>query len=56
VQAEDVLPSEMAVTIAGTWLGPCAAGQRPGDIVKPTLPDGGRLNILDMLKAKSPPL
>jgi Protein of unknown function (DUF3617) len=56
VQGEDVLPSERAVTIAGTWLGPCAADQRPGDIVKPAFPNGGRLNILDMIKAKSRPL
>jgi hypothetical protein len=54
VQGGDEPRSEM--TVAGTWLGPCAAGQRPGDIVKPALPDGARLNILDMIKGKSPPL
>jgi Protein of unknown function (DUF3617) len=43
-------------TTDGTWLGPCAADQRPGDIVKPALPNGARLNVLDMVKAKSPPL
>jgi Protein of unknown function (DUF3617) len=51
-QGEDVPRSEL--NLAGTWLGPCAADQRPGDIVKPALPNGGRLNILDMKKAKGP--
>jgi hypothetical protein len=31
-----------AVTIAAKWLGPCAPGQRPGDIV---LPGGIKLNV-----------
>jgi len=56
VQGEDVPGSPMTVTVAGTWLGPCAADQKPGDIIKPVLPNGARLNILDMIKAKSPPL
>jgi Protein of unknown function (DUF3617) len=55
VQGEDV-PGMTTMTLAGRWLGPCAADQRPGDIVSPALPNGARLNILDMIKAKSPPL
>lgn len=31
--------------IAATWLGPCAAGQKPGDIV---MPNGMKMNVLDM--------
>ena len=56
VQAEDVPVSARTPTVTGTWLGPCGADQRLGDIVSPALPNGGRLNILDMIKAKSPPL
>jgi hypothetical protein len=56
VQAEDVPVGARTQTVAGAWLGPCAADQRPGDIVSPALPNGARLNILDMIKAKSPPL
>jgi Protein of unknown function (DUF3617) len=56
VQSEDVPASASTMTVAGTWLGPCAADQRPGDIISPALPNGARLNILDMIKAKSPPL
>lgn len=57
VQGRDDLPAAVTTrTVAGTWLGPCTAGQRPGDIVKPVLPNGAKLNILDMVKAKSPPL
>jgi hypothetical protein len=55
-QSEDFLRGAMTVTVVGTWLSPCAADQRPGDIVKPALPNGRMLNLLDMFKAKSPPL
>ena len=56
LQGEDVPHGAMTMTIAGSWLGPCAADQRPGDIVKPALPNGRMLNLLDMYKAKSPML
>lgn len=52
VQAEDVPVGVRTLTVAGTWLGPCAADQRPGDNIKPA--HGARLNILEMIKAKSP--
>lgn len=49
------------LTATETWLGPCAVDQRPGDIVMLNgavnyFANGFRLNILDMIKAKSPPL
>lgn len=37
----------ITMTMNGTWLGPCAAGQRPGDVV---MPGGLKLNIRDMRK------
>ena len=53
----DALPGgKMTMTMAAKWLGPCAADQRPGDIISPAPANGARLNILDMIKAKSPPL
>jgi hypothetical protein len=54
VEAEEVPASARTMTIAGTWLGPCAADQRPGDIVSPALPNGARLNILGLMKWKGP--
>jgi len=54
VEAEDVPASARTMTIAGTWLGPCAADQRPGDIVSPALPNGARLNILGLMEWKGP--
>src|SRR5215813_12128820 len=49
VQAEDVPVSARTQTVTGTWLGACAADQRPGDIISPALPNGAKLNILDMI-------
>jgi hypothetical protein len=37
--------SEMAVTSAGRWVGQCAAGQKPGDMI---MPNGSTMNIKDM--------
>jgi hypothetical protein len=34
VQAEDVPVRARTLTVTGTWLGPCAADQRPGEIIK----------------------
>ncbi len=39
----DIGPINM--TIAGKWLGPCEAGQKPGDLI---LPGGMKLNLRDM--------
>ena len=38
VQAEDVPVRARTQTITGTWPGPCAADQRPGDIISPPCP------------------
>ena len=38
---------EMHMKIAATWLGACAAGQRPGDII---MSNGVTMNVLDMQK------
>jgi Protein of unknown function (DUF3617) len=36
------------LTVTGKWLGPCEAGQRPGDLI---LPNGIKLNLKDMGKS-----
>lgn len=40
------------MNIAAKWLGPCAADQKPGDIV---MPNGAKMNILDMKKGMGAP-
>jgi hypothetical protein len=40
------------MTIQATWLGSCAAGQRPGDVI---MADGITMNILDLRKQSRPP-
>jgi hypothetical protein len=42
---------ETRMSLQGTWLGPCAAGQRPGDIIM----DGRTINMRDLGKAVAPP-
>lgn len=39
------------MTISSKWLGPCAADQRPGDVI---MGGGMKINILDMQKMKLP--
>jgi hypothetical protein len=41
------LPVLPTVTMTAKWLGPCAAGQRPGDMI---LPNGETINIPDLQK------
>ncbi len=36
------------VTMTAKWLGPCAAGQKPGDMV---LPNGRTVNVIEMERA-----
>jgi hypothetical protein len=44
----DAVPGgTMTMTMTGKWLGPCTAGQKPGDII---MPGGLKLNILEMQK------
>jgi hypothetical protein len=39
------------MTITAKWLGPCAAGQKPGDMV---MPNGMTMNILEVQKMAPP--
>jgi hypothetical protein len=41
------LPAPRTTTVTAKWLGPCAAGQRPGDMI---LPNGKTMNLLDLQK------
>jgi hypothetical protein len=41
-------PERPPVTVAAKWLGPCAADQRPGDMI---MPNGMKMNILSMQKS-----
>jgi hypothetical protein len=44
----DILPNgKMAMTMDGKWLGPCAADQKPGDVV---LSNGVKMNVPEMQK------
>ena len=44
----DGLPNgKMVMSMDGKWLGPCAAGQKPGDVI---LSNGIKINILDIEK------
>jgi hypothetical protein len=38
---------KMAMTVVAKWLGPCAADQKPGDLI---MGNGMKMNILDMQK------
>jgi len=40
-----------SVTMSAKWLGPCAAGQRPGDMI---MPNGMKVNIPDLQKRGIP--
>ena len=40
--------SESHMTIAAKWLGPCAAGQKPGDVM---MGNGMKMNVLELQKA-----
>ena len=43
---------ETHMTIAAKWLGPCSAGQRPGDII---MSNGMKMNVLDLRGAGGMP-
>jgi hypothetical protein len=40
------------MTIAAKWLGPCAAGQKPGDVM---MCNGMKMNVLEQQKAGGAP-
>ena len=46
VQGKALPGGTKTITTAAKWLGPCAAGQKPGDIVM----GGLKMNILEMMK------
>lgn len=37
-------------TIEAKWLGACKPGQKPGDVIVPGLPGGGKFNMEEMMK------
>jgi hypothetical protein len=43
---------ETHISLSAKWVGPCAAGQKPGDIV---MGNGMTINVLDMQKRMAPP-
>ncbi len=43
----DAIPAGSNMTIQAKWLGPCAADQKPGDMI---MPGGFKVNILDLQK------
>ena len=44
--------TESHMTIAAKWLGPCVAGQKPGDVM---MGNGMRMNVLELQKAGGAP-
>ena len=42
------VPTPRNMTMTAKWLGPCAAGQKPGDVV---LPNGKTINVIEMQRA-----
>jgi Protein of unknown function (DUF3617) len=44
--------AETHMTIEATWLGACAAGQKPGDVV---MSNGMSMNVLDMQRMRGAP-
>ena len=47
------LPQARTITLEAKWLGPCAADQKPGDMI---MSNGVKMNIVDMQKAMRPPV
>lgn len=43
---------EAHMTIAAKWLGPCAAGQKPGDVMTG---NGMKINVIELQKARAAP-
>ncbi len=46
------LPAPRTITLEAKWLGPCAADQKPGDML---MSNGIKMNIIDMQKGMRPP-
>ena len=45
-------PSGPAANLHARWLGPCAADQKPGDMI---MPNGMKMNVFEMQKGMRPP-
>jgi Protein of unknown function (DUF3617) len=51
-QNESVPGGSTTMTMSAKWLGPCAANQKPGDMI---MGNGMKMNILDMQRRGPPP-
>jgi hypothetical protein len=51
-QGEALPGSGTTRTISAQWLGPCAADQKPGDMI---MPNGVKMNIIEMQRRGGPP-
>jgi Protein of unknown function (DUF3617) len=51
-QSDGIPKGKMVMTMDGKWLGPCAADQKPGDVI---LSNGVKINILDIQKRSLSP-
>jgi Protein of unknown function (DUF3617) len=51
-QSAGVPGGQSVVTLKAKWLGPCAADQKPGDMI---MPNGMKMNILNMPKGRGQP-
>jgi uncharacterized protein DUF3617 len=50
-QGDGIPAGAGTMTMSAKWLGPCAADQRPGDMI---MPNGMKINILDLQKRGVP--
>jgi hypothetical protein len=50
-QGDGIAGGTHTVTVTAKWLGPCAADQKPGDMI---MPNGMKVNLLDMQKRVIP--
>jgi len=50
-QGEAIAGGQMTMLMEGKWLGPCAADQRPGDVI---LSNGMKINLPEMKKRAAP--
>jgi len=51
-QSKNFPDGKMIMTMEGKWLGPCAADQKPGDII---MGNGVKINIPEMMKRSASP-
>jgi hypothetical protein len=48
----EAVSAPRTTTMSAKWLGPCAADQKPGDVI---MPNGMKMNLLDMQKGIGQP-